>query len=229
MKTSILLIDNYDSFVFNLARYLTEIGMETEVGRKDCISIEEVEELAPAAIVISPGPCTPAESGISQKLVEVFSQSIPILGVCLGHQAIATAFGGTVVRAKEPVHGRTSMVHHHSTGIFTNCPNPLRVGRYHSLMVEESSLPPEIEVTARTLDGTVMAIQHTKFPVLGVQFHPESVLTNTGHLLLQNFLKIAGVPVSPALQQGELKLENQNVATNDFYQREIGPDAWRPI
>ncbi len=229
MKPKLLLIDNYDSFVFNLARYLEELGMETIVVRNDAIHLEEVRKLAPAGIVLSPGPCTPAESGISPRVVEEFYQSIPILGVCLGHQAIAAAFGGNIVRAGEPVHGRTSMIQHDETGLFADCPNPLQVGRYHSLIIEEKTLPTEFRVTARTLDGIIMAIQHLEFPLFGVQFHPESILTDSGHLILQNFLEIAGLTVSSILHEGELCPADQQEPTHDFYQQEIAPDAWRPL
>ncbi|QDT32865.1 anthranilate synthase component II [Thalassoglobus polymorphus] len=229
MNPKLLLIDNYDSFVFNLARYLEELGMETTVVRNDAINLAEVRQLAPAGIILSPGPCTPAESGISQRVVEEFHQSIPILGVCLGHQAIAAAFGGNIVRASEPVHGRTSMIQHDETGLFADCPNPLQVGRYHSLIIEEKSLPAELRVTARTPDRTIMAIQHLKFPLFGVQFHPESILTTSGHQILQNFLELTGLTVSSILSEGELSSADQQESTHDFYQQEIAPDAWRPL
>lgn len=189
----LLLIDNYDSFVYNLARYLVELGCDTQVVRNDAISIEEVRQMAPAAIVISPGPCTPNEAGISCSLIREFGPSIPILGVCLGHQAIAAALGGAVVRAPEPVHGRTSPVFHDGTGIFAELPNPFRATRYHSLIVDEGTLPKDLIVTARTEAGIPMALRHQKWPLLGVQFHPESVLTQQGRRLLGNFLSLAGI------------------------------------
>ncbi|MDB5344599.1 MAG: pabA [Schlesneria sp.] len=189
----LLLIDNYDSFAYNLARYLIELGCETQVLRNDTISIEDVRQMSPSAIVISPGPCTPKEAGISCSLIREFGPSLPILGVCLGHQAIAAALGGAVVRAPEPVHGRTSPVFHDGTGIFAELPNPFRATRYHSLIVDEGSLPKDLIVTARTEDGIPMALRHQKWPLFGVQFHPESVLTQQGRRLLANFLKLAGI------------------------------------
>lgn len=189
----ILLIDNYDSFVYNLARYFVELGCETKVVRNDAIDVAGVRTLAPAAIVISPGPCTPNEAGISLELVAKLSDTIPMLGVCLGHQAIAAAFGGSVIRAPEPVHGRTSLIEHNQAGLFENLPSPLRVGRYHSLIVDETTLPRDLIVTARSSDGIVMAFQHQSCPLYGVQFHPESVLTLHGRMLLANFTRLAGL------------------------------------
>ncbi len=193
----LLLIDNYDSFVYNLARYLVELGCETKVVRNDAMNVATVKLLKPKAIVISPGPCTPNEAGISIELIRELSDSIPILGVCLGHQAIAAAFGGDIVRAPEPVHGRTSLVEHSGTGLFKDLPSPLKVGRYHSLIVDEPTLSPELMITARTEDGIPMALQHRTRPLYGVQFHPESVLTVAGRPLLSNFLRLAGLPVKP--------------------------------
>jgi anthranilate synthase/aminodeoxychorismate synthase-like glutamine amidotransferase len=190
----ILVLDNYDSFVYNLSRYLRELGCATEVVRNDRVTVADVERLAPQAIVISPGPCTPARAGISVELVRSLSTSIPILGVCLGHQVIGEALGGQVVRARVPVHGTSWLVRHESTPLFAGLSNPFRAGRYHSLCVVEESLPPEVRVTARTDDGVVMAIEHRTRPLFGVQFHPESVLTESGHRLLANFLAIAGIP-----------------------------------
>ena len=192
----ILLIDNYDSFVYNLARYFAEMGCGTRVVRNDRIGVEEVVALRPSAVVLSPGPCTPHEAGISLELVRRLPESIPLLGVCLGHQAIAAALGGSVIRAAEPVHGRTSLVRHDGSGIFRGVANPLRATRYHSLIVDEHSLPTELVVTARTTDGVPMALRHRSRPVYGVQFHPESVLTEGGHRLLRNFLELAGVPAA---------------------------------
>ncbi len=189
----ILLIDNYDSFVYNLARYLREMGCLTRVVRNDALSLDDVGKLSPQAIVISPGPCSPAEAGISVELVRAFADRIPILGVCLGHQAIGTALGGEVTRAA-PVHGMRCRIDHDGTGLFADLPTPLWAGRYHSLCVPEQSLPDLLRVTARSDDGVVMAVAHRSLPVFGVQFHPESVLTQSGHHLLSNFLAAAGVP-----------------------------------
>ncbi len=191
----ILLIDNYDSFVHNLARYVSRLGQETHVVRNDAITVEGIRRLQPAAIILSPGPCTPQEAGISVDVVRHLANEVPILGVCLGHQTIAAAFGADIVRAKEPVHGRASLVHHSGRGIFAGLPSPLTVGRYHSLVVAEETLPKELAVTARTDDGVVMALAHERLPVVGVQFHPESILTSGGYELLANFLRIAGVSV----------------------------------
>ena len=190
----LLLIDNYDSFVHNLARYFVELGCEAIVVRNDAITLDEIRSMAPAGIVISPGPCTPAEAGISCDLIREFGPTIPILGVCLGHQSIAAALGGEIIRAPEPVHGRTSMIHHDGGKLFDEVPNPFRATRYHSLIVAELSLPKELVVTARTSDGIPMALVHRDWPVYGVQFHPESVLTQYGRKLLANFLKLAGLP-----------------------------------
>lgn len=189
----LLLIDNYDSFVYNLARYFTELGCETVVVRNDAIDLAGVQKLAPQAIVISPGPCTPKEAGISMELISQLSSSIPTLGVCLGHQAIAAALGGRVIRAPEPIHGRPSLVYHDDSEFFSGVPNPFRAGRYHSLIVEESSLPSELVITARTEDGIPMALEHRERPLYGVQFHPESVLTECGRVLLANFARMAGL------------------------------------
>jgi anthranilate synthase/aminodeoxychorismate synthase-like glutamine amidotransferase len=190
----LLLIDNYDSFVYNLSRYFVELGCQTCVVRNDAISVDDVRKLSPQAIVISPGPCTPREAGISIDLIREFSESIPLLGVCLGHQAIAAAWGGNVIRAVEPVHGRASFIQHSGSGLFEGLPSPLRVTRYHSLVIEEASLPSDYTMTAWTHDRIPMAIQHRTRPVYGVQFHPESVLTQHGRPLLANFLRLAGIP-----------------------------------
>lgn len=190
----LLLIDNYDSFVHNLARYFEELGCETRVVRNDAMTVAQIRDLAPAAIVISPGPCTPQQAGISCEVIRQLGSTLPILGVCLGHQAIAEALGGRVIRAPEPVHGRTSAIFHDERGLFRGIPSPFRATRYHSLIVEESQLPAELEVTARTEDGLVMGIRHRQCPILGVQFHPESILTEHGRRLLANFLDLAGIP-----------------------------------
>jgi anthranilate synthase/aminodeoxychorismate synthase-like glutamine amidotransferase len=197
--TVILLIDNYDSFVHNLARYFVRLGQETLVVRNDAIDRHAIEQMKPAAIVLSPGPCTPTEAGCSLDVVRHLAGRVPMLGVCLGHQTIGAAFGGRVVQAPEPMHGRASEIVHDSRGIFERIPNPLMVGRYHSLVVEASSLTPELEVTARTADGIVMAIAHRRWPIVGVQFHPESILTDCGYELLAGFLRLAGLPLDDHL------------------------------
>jgi anthranilate synthase/aminodeoxychorismate synthase-like glutamine amidotransferase len=195
----ILLIDNYDSFVFNLARYFSRLGQATRVVRNDAIDVAGVRALRPAAVVLSPGPCTPQETGCSLDLVRQLHGELPILGVCLGHQTIAAALGGRVVRAREPMHGRASAVLHDGRGLFASLPNPLTACRYHSLVVEEDSLPPTLEVTARTADGVVMALAHRSYPVFGVQFHPESILTEAGYPLLANYLRLAGLTLPEPL------------------------------
>jgi anthranilate synthase/aminodeoxychorismate synthase-like glutamine amidotransferase len=172
------------------------MGCETEVVRNDKITVEEVRELEPRAVLLSPGPCTPRETGICVELVQRLGSTVPMLGICLGHQVIASAFGGRIIRAPEPVHGRTSEIHHHRENIFSGLPNPLTATRYHSLIVEERSLPDELLITARTSDGIPMALQHRSLPVFGLQFHPESVLTAAGHLLLKNFLTTVGITTS---------------------------------
>jgi anthranilate synthase/aminodeoxychorismate synthase-like glutamine amidotransferase len=189
----ILLIDNYDSFVHNLARYLRRLGQATEVVRNDAIDIAGVRDRRPDAFVLSPGPRTPNQAGCSLAVVREFWPNIPILGVCLGHQTIAAAFGGRIIRAAEPMHGRTSLVLHDGTGLFAGLPNPLTVCRYHSLVVDPASLPDCLQVTARTPDGTIMAVQHRQRPVIGVQFHPESILTDGGLALLAAFLRLARI------------------------------------
>ncbi len=201
----ILLIDNYDSFVYNLARYFERLGHATRVVRNTAIDPAGVRRLGPAALVLSPGPCTPERAGCSLELVRTLAAELPMLGVCLGHQTIAEAFGGRVVRAKEPVHGRASWVHHKGRGLFAGLPNPLRAGRYHSLIVDETSLPDCLEVTARTDDGTIMAVEHRELPVLGLQFHPESILTECGYPLLANFLRRAGLPTPDELPSMEVE------------------------
>lgn len=189
----ILLIDNYDSFVFNLARYLCELGCDTRVVRNDAITVDDVRALNPAAIVISPGPCSPNEAGISVDVLRRWGAEIPMLGVCLGHQSLAAAYGGKVIRATEPVHGRTSWIRHAETPLFAGVTNPFRATRYHSLIVDRASLPEEMTVTAWTDDGVPMAVEHQQHRLYGLQFHPESVLTEFGHRLLANFLQLAGV------------------------------------
>jgi anthranilate synthase component 2 len=187
----ILLIDNYDSFTYNLAQYLGELGAEVRVERNDRITVDEVRKLAPARIVISPGPCTPNEAGISLSVIEKLAGTIPILGVCLGHQAIGQAFGGDVVRAKKVMHGKVSKIFHDEKGLFRGLPNPIAATRYHSLVVEPSTFPSVLEVSAKTWDEEIMALRHRELPVWGVQFHPESILTVDGKQLLKNFLELA--------------------------------------
>ena len=185
----LLMIDNYDSFTYNLVQYLGELGEDVRVFRNDETTLDEVALLAPRAIVISPGPCTPKEAGISVALIERFAGSVPILGVCLGHQAIGQAFGGRIVHAKRVMHGKTSPIHHEGKGVFAGLPNPLTATRYHSLVIERESLPDCLEITAWTDDGEIMGVRHREKAVEGVQFHPESILTDAGHDLLRNFLK----------------------------------------
>ena len=184
----LLMIDNYDSFTYNLVQYLGELGQHVVVYRNDQITLNDIEALAPSHIVISPGPCTPNEAGISVELAEAYGGEIPILGVCLGHQSIAQAFGGRVIRAQTLMHGKTSMISHCEAGLFAGLPSPFQATRYHSLVVERSSLPECFEITATAEDGEIMALRHQRYPVVGVQFHPESILTQHGHRLLDNFI-----------------------------------------
>ncbi len=187
----VFMIDNYDSFTYNLVQYLGTLGADVIVKRNDQTSVEEIKELRPEAIVISPGPCTPAEAGISVEVIRTFYREIPILGVCLGHQSIGVAFGGRIVRAKNLMHGKVSKITHTGEGIFQNIPSPFTAVRYHSLVIDERSLPEVLRITARSDDGEIMGVQHREFPVFGVQFHPESVLSEHGMDILRNFLEIA--------------------------------------
>jgi len=191
----VLMIDNYDSFTFNLVQYLGELGAEVEVHRNDQITIEQIEAMQPERIMISPGPCTPNEAGISMQAIEHFAGKLPILGVCLGHQSIGQVFGGKIIHAKEIMHGKTSMMYHNDVGVFKGLTNPYEATRYHSLVIEKESLPDCLEITAWTQnkDGSIdeiMGVRHKELPIEGVQFHPESILTEHGHDLLQNFLKM---------------------------------------
>jgi anthranilate synthase component 2 len=189
--TLLLLIDNYDSFTYNLVQYFGELGADVHVHRNDVLTLEQIAAWEPEQIVISPGPCTPNEAGISVPLIRHFAGRIPLLGVCLGHQAIGQAFGGNIVRATHVMHGKVSPVAHDGRGVFTGLPSPLTATRYHSLAIERASMPACLEVTATSDDGEVMAVRHREWPVEGVQFHPEAILTEHGHALLRNFL--AGV------------------------------------
>ena len=189
----ILLIDNYDSFTYNLVHYLGELGGACEVYRNDQITVEQALKLKPKAIVLSPGPCTPNEAGICLDLIRAAGASIPLLGVCLGHQSIGQVYGGRVLRANLPMHGKLSSIRHDGKGLFAGLPGKLEVTRYHSLIVERATLPADLEVTAETSDGIIMGLQHKTHPVHGVQFHPESIASEHGHDLLANFLKLAGL------------------------------------
>jgi anthranilate synthase component 2 len=185
----LLMIDNYDSFTYNLVQYFGELGAEVLVYRNDEISLADIAALKPSHLVISPGPCSPAEAGISVAAIQHFAGKLPILGVCLGHQSIGAAFGGRIIRAQQLMHGKTSLIHTTQQGVFADLPKDFTVNRYHSLAIEASTCPPELEVTARTEDGEIMGVRHRSLPIEGVQFHPESILTEHGHALLNNFLK----------------------------------------
>jgi anthranilate synthase/aminodeoxychorismate synthase-like glutamine amidotransferase len=203
----LLVIDNYDSFTYNLVQYLGELGAELEVYRNDAITVDEIERLAPAGIVVSPGPGTPAEAGVSMPVIRRCAERIPILGVCLGHQAIGEVFGGVVERGPVPVHGKTALIHHDGRGVFAGLPSPFEATRYHSLVVRRAGLPACLEISAESEDGLIMGLRHHTLPVEGVQFHPESILTASGKALLGNFLTRLGstapeaggaVPARPA-------------------------------
>ena len=198
----LLMIDNYDSFTYNLVQYLGELGAELLVRRNDQITADEVERLDPAAIVVSPGPGTPRDAGVSAAVIRRMAGRRPILGVCLGHQAIGEVFGGTVGRAPEPIHGKTSAIHHDGSGVFAGLASPFEATRYHSLLVERAGLPDCLAVTAWTEDGLIMGLRHRELPVEGVQFHPESILTAAGKRLLANFLRSAGLPVGTGAPTG---------------------------
>jgi anthranilate synthase component 2 len=185
----LLVIDNYDSFTYNLVQYFGELGEDVQVFRNDDITLEGVERLNPARIVVSPGPCTPNEAGISVPAIKHFAGKVPILGVCLGHQSIGQAFGGKIVHAKQLMHGKTSAIHHHSSSVFRGLPADFQATRYHSLVIERESLPDCLEITAWTDDGEIMGVRHKTLPIEGVQFHPESILTEHGHAMLKNFLE----------------------------------------
>ena len=197
----LVLVDNYDSFVFNLARYLRRLGQTTHVVRNDAIDAKALRAMQPEAIVFSPGPCTPSESGNALDIIRRLHTEVPMLGICLGHQAIGAALGGRVIRASEPVHGRASEVFHSGRGLLAGLPSPFAACRYHSLIVAREGLPAELEVTAWTADGTVMAIAHRELPVVGLQFHPEAILTEHGYRMLSGFLKMAGITVPAVLPE----------------------------
>jgi anthranilate synthase/aminodeoxychorismate synthase-like glutamine amidotransferase len=214
----IVLIDHYDSFVHNLARYLDRLGQETRVVRFDQVTCEQLEQLPLDALVLSPGPCSPQEAAPSLELVKQFIGKVPILGVCLGHQCMVAALGGQIVRAAEPMHGRTSNVFHDNRGLFQGLENPLTACRYHSLVVDRDSLPEELEVAAWLADETVMAIRHREHSFFGIQFHPESVLTSVGYPLLANFLEVSGLPVQqplPTLDEERREVKRTVVHTPD--------------
>lgn len=185
----LLMIDNYDSFTYNLVQYLAELGQDVHVHRNDEITLDDIRSMQPEKIVISPGPCTPNEAGISVPLIHEFAGKIPLLGVCLGHQSIGQAFGGKIIKAKTLMHGKTSLIHHKNIGVFKDLPNPYTATRYHSLVIERETMPDCLEITAWTDDGEIMGVRHKTLAVEGVQFHPESILTEYGHELLNNFLK----------------------------------------
>ena len=200
----ILLLDNYDSFVYNLARYVRELGEHPVVVRNDRISLAEIRALAPTHIIVSPGPCSPTEAGISVSAIREFGATIPILGVCLGHQAIGTAYGAEIVRARNPMHGKTSRIHHDGSDLFTGVPSPFTATRYHSLVIAPDSLPPSLRVTATSEDGEIMAVAHRTDPVVGVQFHPESALTENGYWLIDHFLHGDRARESPLPDRADL-------------------------
>jgi len=184
----ILMIDNYDSFTYNLVQYLRELGAEVVVHRNDRIGLEEIRALRPERIVLSPGPCSPAEAGICCEAIRTFGAGVPVLGVCLGHQCIGAAYGGRIVRAARLMHGKTSLIHHDGRGLFREVPNPFEATRYHSLLIERETVPSCLEISAQTAEGEIMGVRHRSHPVEGVQFHPESILTQSGKALLANFL-----------------------------------------
>ena len=186
----LLMLDNYDSFTYNLVQYFGELGEEVKVLRNDQTTVEEIAALQPARICVSPGPCSPAEAGISVALIQAFAGKVPILGVCLGHQAIGAAYGGNIIRARTQMHGKTSAITHTGSDVFKDLPSPFTVTRYHSLAIERGSLPDCLEITAESEDGEIMGVRHKTLPVYGVQFHPESILSEHGHALLRNFLTI---------------------------------------
>ncbi len=207
----ILLLDNYDSFVYNLARYVRELGEQPFVVRNDAISLAEIETLGPTHIIVSPGPCSPAEAGISVDVIRHFGTTTPILGVCLGHQAIGSAYGAEIVRARRPMHGKTSRIHHDGDGLFTGVPSPFTATRYHSLVIAPESLPPSLRVTATSEDGEIMGVAHRSDPVVGVQFHPESALTEHGYWLVDRFLHGDTRPAAPLPDRADLAFADASI------------------
>ncbi|MBF0556939.1 MAG: aminodeoxychorismate/anthranilate synthase component II [Nitrospirae bacterium] len=195
----LLMIDNYDSFTYNLVQYLGELGQDVKVFRNDRITIDEIRTLAPQVIVVSPGPCTPMEAGVSVDVIKTFTGVIPILGVCLGHQSIGAAFGASIVRADRLMHGKTSQIHHDGKGLYDGIENPFTATRYHSLVIKPGTLPPDFEITAWTLEDEIMGVRHKEFLVEGVQFHPESILTTVGKDILRNFLRLAETHNAPVI------------------------------
>jgi anthranilate synthase/aminodeoxychorismate synthase-like glutamine amidotransferase len=214
----ILLLDNYDSFVYNLARYVRELGEEPVVVRNDAISLDGIDALAPSHIIVSPGPCSPAEAGISVSVIRRFGPSTPILGVCLGHQAIGSAYGAEIVRARRPMHGKTSRIHHDGEGLFAGVPSPFIATRYHSLVIAPDSLPSALRVTATSDDGEIMAVAHRTHPVIGVQFHPESALTEHGYWLIDRFLHGQRAHETPLPDRADLSF-----ASHEPQERDIPP------
>ncbi|HEY7861610.1 MAG: anthranilate synthase component II [Gemmatimonadales bacterium] len=214
----ILLLDNYDSFVYNLARYVRELGEEPVVVRNDAISLDQIDSLAPSHIIVSPGPCSPAEAGISVSVIRRFGPSIPTLGVCLGHQAIGSAYGAEIVRARRPMHGKTSRIHHDGEGLFADLPSPFTATRYHSLVIAPDSLPSSLRVTATSEDGEIMAVAHRTDPVVGVQFHPESALTENGYWLIDHFLHGHRAHAAPLPDRADLAF-----ASHEPRERDIPP------
>ncbi|BCJ86195.1 anthranilate synthase component II [Effusibacillus dendaii] len=185
----IAMIDNYDSFTYNLVQYVRELGQEVKTFRNDTVTLQQLAELPITHLIVSPGPCTPNEAGISMEAIQFFAGKVPVLGVCLGHQSIGQVFGGKIVKAKQMMHGKTSLIHHNGEGVFAGLPNPFRATRYHSLVIQPESMPNCLEVTARSEDGEIMGIRHREYAVTGVQFHPESILTESGKQLIANFLE----------------------------------------
>ncbi|PHR98631.1 MAG: aminodeoxychorismate/anthranilate synthase component II [Blastopirellula sp.] len=217
----ILLIDNYDSFVYNLARYFELLGQPTVVVRNDQIDLPQIQAMKPAAIVLSPGPCTPDEAGVSLEVVQQLATTYPILGICLGHQVIVQAMGGTITRAVQPMHGRTSLIDHQQHGLFAGIESPLEVCRYHSLIAHAETVPDCLSIEATAADGLIMAVSHKELPVYGVQFHPESILTQSGFQLLANFLAVADIPCTKNITELQSQIEDLDQPTSGVYPTKI--------